>query len=191
MLISFITKWYHVLESRTYSSSCSVSFEVLCLESLAMSRILHIHRTRSEAEGTLMRILFDPLNHKPALNTYTCLPFSLFLFGFKQLFESYTTSGIFYHILPWALPIAQVSYALRARNKSIRILLSRTHAGPGRTVNQKQEDILPNHVLTIISGSVYETVTMLPTTKCSMYASLWFHRHLQNLKEGPFWGTAL
>ena len=29
---------------------------------------------------------------------------------------------------------------------------------------------------------------MLPTTKYSMYASLWFHRHLQNLKEGPFGG---
>ena len=35
------------------------------------------------------------------------------------------------------------------------ILLSRTQAGPGRTVKQEQEEISHNHVQTFISFSLY------------------------------------
>ena len=37
---------------------------------------------------------------------------------------------------------------------SLQILLSRTHAGPGRTVKQEQEEISPNHVQRINLPSV-------------------------------------
>ena len=42
----------------------------------------------------------------------------------------------------------------RGVNKGLFVLLSRTQAGPGRTVKQEQEEISRNHVQTFISPSV-------------------------------------
>ena len=42
----------------------------------------------------------------------------------------------------------------RAPGKSMYVLLSRTQAGPGRTVKQEQEEISRNHVQTFIYPSV-------------------------------------
>ena len=42
----------------------------------------------------------------------------------------------------------------RGGNKGLCVLLSKTQAGPGRTVKQEQEEISRNHVQTIISPSV-------------------------------------
>ena len=42
----------------------------------------------------------------------------------------------------------------RAPGKSMYFLLSRTQAGPGRTVTQQQEEISRNHVQTFICLSV-------------------------------------
>ena len=39
------------------------------------------------------------------------------------------------------------------------VLLSRTQAGPGRTVKQEQEEISRNHVQTFISPSVCELIS--------------------------------
>ena len=39
-------------------------------------------------------------------------------------------------------------------NKGLFVLLSRTQAGPGRTVKQEQEEISRNHVQTLIFPSV-------------------------------------
>ena len=38
----------------------------------------------------------------------------------------------------------------RGGNKGLHVLLSRTQAGPGRTVKQEQEEISRNHVQTFI-----------------------------------------
>ena len=43
---------------------------------------------------------------------------------------------------------------------SLKILSSRTQAGPGRTVKQEQEQISPNHVQRINLISVYGETTM-------------------------------
>ena len=43
----------------------------------------------------------------------------------------------------------------RGVNKGLYVLLSRTQAGPGRTVNQEQEEISHNHVQTFIFPSVF------------------------------------
>ena len=45
-------------------------------------------------------------------------------------------------------------YFYRNANKGLHILLSRTQAGPGRTVKKQQEDISRNHVQTFIYASV-------------------------------------
>ena len=42
----------------------------------------------------------------------------------------------------------------RGENKGLFVFLSRTQAGPGRTVKQEQEEISPNHVQTFILPSV-------------------------------------
>ena len=42
----------------------------------------------------------------------------------------------------------------RGGNKGLYVLLSRTQAGPGRTVKEEQEEISRNHVQTFISPSV-------------------------------------
>ena len=42
----------------------------------------------------------------------------------------------------------------RGENKGLFVLLSRTQAGPGRTVKQEQEEISRNHVQTFIFPSV-------------------------------------
>ena len=49
------------------------------------------------------------------------------------------------HIIPY----------YRAPGKSVYFLLSRTQAGPGRTVKQEQEEIFRNHIQTFISPSVH------------------------------------
>ena len=43
----------------------------------------------------------------------------------------------------------------RGVNKGLYVLLSRTQAGPGRTVKQEQEEISRNHLQTFISPSVH------------------------------------
>ena len=55
----------------------------------------------------------------------------------------------------------------RGGNKGMFVLLSRTQAGPGRTVKQEQEDISRNHVQTFISPSVgrSQTVLLRPPTE--------------------------
>ena len=52
----------------------------------------------------------------------------------------------------------------RGVNKGLHVLLSRTQAGPGRTVKQEQEEISRNHLQTFIYLSV-ET-TPLESTVC-------------------------
>ena len=47
------------------------------------------------------------------------------------------------------------SVLYRQANKGLYVLLSRTQAGPGRTVKQEQEEISRNHVQTFISPSVH------------------------------------
>ena len=49
----------------------------------------------------------------------------------------------------------------RGGNKGLYVLLSRTQAGLGRTVKQKQEEISRNHVQTFISPSVYACVSRI------------------------------
>ena len=52
------------------------------------------------------------------------------------------------------LRLGQISSSYRGGNKGLFVLLSRTQAGPGRTVKQEQEEISRNHVQTFISPSV-------------------------------------
>ena len=47
-----------------------------------------------------------------------------------------------------------VSLIHRARNKCMQILLSRVQEGPSKEVKQEREVLSPNHVGTIISGTV-------------------------------------
>ena len=47
-----------------------------------------------------------------------------------------------------------MNFDYRGENKGLFVLLSRTQAGPGRTVKQEQEEISRNHVQTFISPSV-------------------------------------
>ena len=53
----------------------------------------------------------------------------------------------------------------RGGNKGLIVLLSRTQAGPGRTVKQEQEEISGNHVQTFISplcnGGFFEGLLMV------------------------------
>ena len=42
--------------------------------------------------------------------------------------------------------LTQMSMGYRDEIYSLQIVLSRTKAGPGRTVKQEQEEISPNHV---------------------------------------------
>ena len=50
--------------------------------------------------------------------------------------------------------VKKFKYMYRGLNKSVNVLLSRTQAGPGRTVKKEQEEISRNHVQTFISPSV-------------------------------------
>ena len=59
----------------------------------------------------------------------------------------------------------------RGANKGSYVLLSRTQAGPGRTVKQEQEEISHNHVQTFICLSVQE---MRSGTGRDMKALSWF-----------------
>ena len=54
----------------------------------------------------------------------------------------------------------------RGGNKGLFVLLSRTQAGPGRTVKQGQEEISRNHVQTFISPSVHVST---PNTNCGYW----------------------
>ena len=47
------------------------------------------------------------------------------------------------------------SYYYRGGNKGLFVLLSRTQAGPGRTVKQEQEEMSRNHVQTFIFPTVH------------------------------------
>ena len=47
------------------------------------------------------------------------------------------------------------AYLYRGENKGLFVLLSRTLAGPGRTVKQEQQEISRNHVQTFIFPSVH------------------------------------
>ena len=49
----------------------------------------------------------------------------------------------------------------RGVNKGLYVLLSRTQAGPGRTVKQEVEEISRNHVQTFISPSVQAVLSPL------------------------------
>ena len=49
----------------------------------------------------------------------------------------------------------------RGVNKGLHVLLSRTQAGPGRTVKQKKEKISRNHVQTFICLSVQRSAKRL------------------------------
>ena len=46
----------------------------------------------------------------------------------------------------------------RGANKGLHVLLSRTQAGPGRTVKQEQEEISHNHAQTFICLSVHQVL---------------------------------
>ena len=52
-------------------------------------------------------------------------------------------------------------FKYRAPGKSMYFLLSRTQAGPGRTVKQEQEKISRNHVQTFSGCSVHCTYLMV------------------------------
>ena len=48
----------------------------------------------------------------------------------------------------------QLGSLYREPAKGLQILLSRTRAGPGRSVKEEQEEISPNHVQAIYGASV-------------------------------------
>ena len=58
-----------------------------------------------------------------------------------------------FRIEVWTLVVA-MGAKYRGVNKGLFVLLSRTQAGPGRTVKQEQEEISRNHVQTFIHPSV-------------------------------------
>ena len=51
--------------------------------------------------------------------------------------------------------VSNVANMYRGENKGLFVLLSRTQAGPGRTVKQEQEEISCNHVHAFIYPSAY------------------------------------
>ena len=53
------------------------------------------------------------------------------------------------------IPRESLKLPYRGANKGLYVLLSRTQAGPGRTVKQEQEEISRNHVQTFICLSVH------------------------------------
>ena len=55
---------------------------------------------------------------------------------------------------PAISPPSQSLTLYRGANKGLYVLLSRTQAGPGRTVKQEHDEISRNHVQTFISPSV-------------------------------------
>ena len=61
----------------------------------------------------------------------------------------------------------------RGGNKGLFILLSRTQAGPGRTVKHEQEEISRNHVQTFSGCSIYKTCnTIHLSISMGLYLSL-------------------
>ena len=72
---------------------------------------------------------------------------------------------------PGIEPEGQPQY-YRAPGKSMYFLLSRTQAGPGRTVKQEQEEISRNHVQTFISPSVYSQTSQ----SSEIASSQWLER---------------
>ena len=67
-------------------------------------------------------------------------------------------------LIPWEMwymnKAARLLY--RGGNKGLLVLLSRTQAGPGRTVKQEQEEISRNHVLAFIPGPVHYKIQTTP-----------------------------
>ena len=61
---------------------------------------------------------------------------------------------------PAISPQSQSLTLYRGANKGLYVLLSRTQAGPGRTVKQEQEEISRNHAHTFISPSVKPPMTL-------------------------------
>ena len=60
----------------------------------------------------------------------------------------------------WTTGLISCLIMYRDEIYSLQILLSRTKAGPGRTVKQEQEEISPNHVqrlnlITVYSDEIY------------------------------------
>ena len=56
----------------------------------------------------------------------------------------------------------QVGGHYRGENKGLFVLLSKTQAGPGRTVKQEQEEISRNHAQTFIFPSVQKNTLCPP-----------------------------
>ena len=71
-----------------------------------------------------------------------------------------TQNAIVPIIIPWLLVSIKrlgrkSAMNYRGGNKGFFVLLSRTQAGPSRTVKQEQEDISRNHIQTFISPSAH------------------------------------
>ena len=64
--------------------------------------------------------------------------------GFTQPFQHIFDTGL----NTYTRNLPEITY--RGENKGLSVLLSRTQAGPGRTVKQEQEEISRNHVQTFI-----------------------------------------
>ena len=75
---------------------------------------------------------------------------------FLSLYTAFRLMG-FGYIWLFRLHFGYVIY--RGVNKGLHVLLSRTQAGPGRTVKQEQEEISRNHVQTFICLSVQVVIT--------------------------------
>ena len=69
--------------------------------------------------------------------------------------------AVFINYSPISLMVAWFLY--RGGNKGLHVLLSRTQAGPGRTVKQEQDEISRNHVQTFICLSVPGAAAECPT----------------------------
>ena len=61
------------------------------------------------------------------------------------------------------LDSVRVLLLYRGVNKGLYVLLSRTQAGPGRTVKQEQEEISRNHIQTFIYLSVHKLKALCMT----------------------------
>ena len=72
-------------------------------------------------------------------------------------FQATSLTKLPYCICFWGAPPPSLCryHMYRDRLKSMQILLSRTQAGPGRTVKQEQEEISPNYVQRINLISVH------------------------------------
>ena len=65
----------------------------------------------------------------------------------------------YFHLAIWGRIFVDCRIVYRGANKGVHVMLSRTQAGPGRTVKQEQEEISRNHVQTFICLSIWLTLT--------------------------------